>query len=146
MFGTPAFVVIPAVAWVPSLACIPNVVNIPLLMVFSLLMVSLPLLTSPNVPFVSCAGFCPTVPDFITANVLLKSSVYIIATTPTAADISSDPNFLNKILKKNRLSPAVALNPGVTISVVDLDLDPDPNWIRNQWGPWIRIGIQDGKK
>jgi hypothetical protein len=106
MFGTPAFVGIPAAVGLPTLACIPNVVNIPLLMVFSLLMVSLPLLTSPHVPFVSCAGFGPTVPVFITANVLLK--------------------FSKKILKKNRLSPAVALNPVVTISVGDLYLDPDP--------------------
>jgi hypothetical protein len=24
-------------------------------------------------------------------------------------------------------------------SFVDLDPYPDPNWIRIQWGPWIRI-------
>jgi hypothetical protein len=25
-------------------------------------------------------------------------------------------------------------------------VDPDPGWIRIEWGPWIRIQIQEGKK
>ncbi len=25
----------------------------------------------------------------------------------------------------------------------EADVDPDPDWIRNQWGPWIRI--KEGK-
>jgi hypothetical protein len=25
-------------------------------------------------------------------------------------------------------------------------LDPDPDWIKIQWGPWTRFRIQEGKK